>query len=43
MSSVPVYEDHRHVTTVVFKHKWEAFLFHTLINRSLFHLGTRKY
>lgn len=43
MIGVPVYEDHRWVTTVSFEYRWQAFLFHTLINKSLYHAGTRKY
>lgn len=35
-------EGHR-TTTVSFKHKWQARLFHILLNRSTSHNGTREY
>lgn len=34
---------HRRTDTVSFKWKWQAFLFHCLLNRSTSHMGTREY
>lgn len=35
-------EGHR-ATTVSFKRKWQAHLFHLLLNASMSHMGTREY
>lgn len=42
-SRVLVYHMGNHNSTVSFKHKWQAYLFHLLINRSLNHAGVRDY
>ena len=40
---VGVYHYGQHNFTVSFKHKWQAYLFHLLLNASLNHAGTRDY
>lgn len=43
MNEVDVYTDGRWVTDVQFKRKWQAFLFHMILNRSLHSAGVRNY
>lgn len=40
---VGVYHYGQRTSTVSFKRKWQAKLFHLLLNRSLNHAGTREY
>lgn len=40
---VDFYWDHHYRSSVVFKHKWQAFLFHILLNKSLDTQGVRRY
>ena len=40
---VGVYHFGQFLTEVAFKRKWQAFLFHLLLNKSLNHAGTRDY
>lgn len=40
---VGVYDEAHWLLNVHFKHKWQARLFHWLLNHSLFHNGTREY
>lgn len=40
---VDVYSEHHIIEMVRFKRKWHAWLFHVLINKSLYHQGARRY
>lgn len=40
---VDVYEVGHYTTYVEFRHKWMAWLFHILLNRSINHAGARNY
>lgn len=42
-NKVGLYQHGRYESTVAFKRKWQARLFHLLLNRSLNHAGTREY
>lgn len=37
------YESGHRADTVNFRHQWQAWLFHVLLNRSTSHNGTREY
>lgn len=41
--TVFLYEDGHFETEVVFRRKWQAWLFHTILNKSLHHAGMRGY
>lgn len=41
--TVDVYDNGHFVTQVMFKKKWQARLFHELLNRSVLHAGVRVY
>lgn len=41
---VGVYQlDGHRVNTISFKHRWQAYLFHIILNASISHNGTREY
>jgi len=43
-STVDVYNDDGHfITEVILQHKWQALLFHWLLNSSVYNRGVRKY
>lgn len=39
--TIGIYQRHTWVTSVSFNHRWQATLFHFLVNRSIEHLGSR--
>lgn len=42
--SVGIYSEMgRWIDTAIFRHKWQAYLFHWLLNSSTTHNGTREY
>lgn len=41
--AVDLYENGRWTSEVGFKYKWQALLFHLILNRSHEHAGVRKY
>jgi hypothetical protein len=41
---IGIYENHRWLSTIIFRYRWQATLFHMLLNASLSeHAGTRDY
>lgn len=41
--SVAIYQHGNWITTASFRWRWQALAFHLLLNRSLYHAGSRHY
>jgi hypothetical protein len=41
--TVNLYEEGHFITPIRFRHKWQAWLFHVMLNKSLDHRGMRLY